>query len=194
MKQEYQEKLSSMKAWLDSIGVWINSGQKRPEEEIKRIDIPHYEMVHELANTQDLKVLSKLLDFYVDKNAYELGDFYSFLEEAIWDNYSAKQISDALHDKFRELCNFDAYTCTSICTLLWEEGLFEDFRKMFNASKAEGSEGFLRLLERFHEQHLQSTSYRGINLGPMIATLREDMKHWGNKVIPFPQEDASAKR
>jgi hypothetical protein len=49
---------------------------------------------------------------------------------------------------------------------------------MFNIVKAKRSEEFLKHMEIYNKQRLMSDSFRGIDLEPIAATLREDMKRW----------------
>lgn len=160
-----------MRAWLKG-----DFYRGKTEEEKTQADIIHYEMVQELADSRDTEVLPELLRFYTDENTINLGDFDACLEDAIWGNYSAGQILNALCEIFDVLCGDD--TSVYLCERFCEEGLFEAFRKMFNVVKAKRSEEFIKCMEIYNKQRLMSNSFRGIDLEPIAATLREDMKHW----------------
>jgi hypothetical protein len=144
-------------------------------------------MFEKLIESGDPEVLRRLIGML----AMKVGggdELYEVFPDKIFDYYTHEQIMDAVFEKFDAIYDNDegpkgnimtAGILEDICSELWspywkgrEDGRgFRRFREMFNKIRPRHAERFLNGMEAYKDEDEKA----------MIATLREDMKKWGEE-------------
>jgi hypothetical protein len=166
MKQEYKDKIDRVKQWAET------NVDDLPEEDTRKLALMHYALVEDLARTKDSELLPVLFSFFNDKtDCYE--GFSEMLSTEISYNYTLEQILKALSEEFDSFCETSPDWCATVSNWLFNEGLFDTIRRLFNFYKPRRSQEFLQELSILSED-----DEPGYNHCNAIAILREDMKHW----------------
>jgi hypothetical protein len=185
MKAELKENLDKV---IEAFLLWgaddiaFSKGEEKEsisgEESERRCNL-----FYEIIESGDPEVLRGLIGMLTMKVGGGCALDEGFPQE-IFHHYTKEQIAEAVFEQFDAIYDNDerpdgiirtAYILEGICSDIWgygrdEEG-FQIFRRLFNKIRPRHAERFLNEMEKYKNEEKQ----------PMIATLREDMKKWGEE-------------
>lgn len=137
------------------------------EDSEERLDMAYYAL-DKLAKTKDQEVLEALLNFF--REDYEdRGEICEHLKAQIGANFPLGQVLQALYKKFDFLAEQDVSRLVQFSLWFLNNGMFPEFRKMFNCVRSNYSPYFLDELNdwcfdgRYQEER---------------RILREDLNNW----------------
>jgi len=159
-----------MKNEVDLIKELWQENSELTEEELDKNFDEGFDLMREIAKSQNTKLLPDLLELFTDKNE-DYGGVCETLMNDIWDNYSAEQIIEAISKKFDYLIENDLSRFACLCNILFNKEDFPKLRIMFNEIKSQKSKEFLEELDKWIDNEYE-VGPNGVNL------LREDMKKW----------------
>lgn len=137
------------------------------EENDAHFDIA-YNIINEIVKIKDVEILENLLDFFTESN--ECTGICEHLKSEIASNYTLEQILQAFYKKFDTLVKNDIEIAVEMSMWFFDSGMFDDFRKMFNAVKTDKSRIFL---DEFLDWYP--------DLEDKVNILRKDMETWPEK-------------
>jgi hypothetical protein len=182
MKAEHKEMLDKVVEVFLWYGLHFSEKEDIPlsEEEFKRRD----GMFDALIESGDSEVLCGLIGMLTtEAGKGGGGSLDEYFPQKIFSHYTKEQIAEAVFDHFDAIYDSEEWenklvvegVLEDICSMIWGHGLTEEdfqmFRRLFNKTRPRNAERFLNKMEEAKSKYD----------GPMIATLREDMKKWGDK-------------
>jgi hypothetical protein len=184
MKAELKENLDKVIEMflLQTLDIRGEKEYSLSQEEVDR----RFNMFEKLMDSGDSEVLRGLIGMLAEKEGEGFAFDESFSQQ-IFNYYTHEQIMDAVFEKFDAIYDNEVGenklvvegVLEEICSSLWspywkgrEDGRgFRRFREMFNKIRPRHAERFLNGMEAYKDEDEKA----------MIATLREDMKKWGDK-------------
>lgn len=164
MKKEYEESLKKMEWFFDNY-------QNISEKELHTKCIEYFDkFIDELTKTKEQKILEYLISFFESKFDYTFEGILEHLKSEISSNYTLEQILQAFYKKFDTLVKNDIEIAVEMSMWFFDSGMFDDFRKMFNAVKTDKSRIFL---DEFLDWYP--------DLEDKVNILRKDMEAWSKK-------------
>lgn len=159
-----------MKNEVDLIKELWQENLELTEEELDKNFDEGFDLMREIAKSQNTKLLPDLLELFTDRNE-DYGGVCETLMNDIWNNYTADQIIEAISVKFDYLIKNDLSRFACLCNILFNQEDFVKFRKMFNKIKSNNSDKFLDELSKWIDSDYE-VGLEG------IALLREDVRKW----------------
>lgn len=159
-----------MKNEVDLIKELWQENSELTEEELDKNFDEGFDLMREIAKSQNTKLLPDLLELFTDRNE-DYGGVCETLMNDIWNNYTADQIIEAISVKFDYLIKNDLSRFACLCNILFNQEDFVKFRKMFNKIKSNNSDKFLDELSKWIDSDYE-VGLEG------IALLREDVRKW----------------
>lgn len=162
MKQEYKDKLELAKKLLH------DSQHIEPNETARKIFWEGHSLMEELVKIPDTEVLCGLFDLFTEENENGVCET---LEGEIFDSFTMEQIIEALHKKFPQLITNNRMRAEAFMEACLNTGNFNNFKNIFNNTKASKSR---QLLDEFEANY-------GEGHQEEISILRKDMEAWPKK-------------
>ena len=149
--------------------LWEDDPSLSDEELDKRFDIG-FDMMEEIAQSQDVGLLPDLLELFTDRNE-DFGGVCETLQNDIEANFTVDQIIESVSKKFdylieNDLNRFANFSQNFFCYEMPEA--FKNFRAMFNRVKPKEATKYIDAIEEWVGKCFQDE----------IALLREDIKKW----------------
>ena len=158
-----------MKNEVDLIKELWQENLELTEEELDKNFDEGFDLMREIAKSQNTKLLPDLLELFTDRNE-DYGGVCETLDNDIWDNYEPTQIVEALkQNKFKYLLDNDLLRACTMAIALINTGYGNELRELFNKQRSENSKKFL--------DDLTNWGCKG-NYENYTSILREDMKKW----------------
>ena len=158
-----------MKNEVDLIKELWQENSELTEEELDKNFDEGFDLMREIAKSQNTKLLPDLLELFTDRNE-DYGGVCETLDNDIWDNYEPTQIVEALkQNKFKYLLDNDLLRACTMAIALINTGYGNELRELFNKQRSENSKKFL--------DDLTNWGCKG-NYENYTSILREDMKKW----------------
>jgi hypothetical protein len=157
MKREYTTKLKLANKLLH------DSYAAKSEEKRKKEFWRGHDLMEELILTKDDDVLCGLFDFFTNENENGVCET---LESGIYQHFEMYQLLKALYKKFNLLAERNQMRAVHFARAFINVGMFDDFRKMFNAVKMRNPFVFLDNL-KYKDKYDKE-----------ISILQEDVKGW----------------